>query len=91
MSPPHECVRHNGLVEHLLMNGAGLAVHIVHQEVLAQGVWGGEISLVIGGVIAIFVIYELRHPCLRYSTRRVFVPLGPRELRRLLAGAACQP
>jgi hypothetical protein len=25
--------------------------------------------LVIGGLLAVFVIYELRHPCIRYSTR----------------------
>ena len=28
----------------------------------------------IGGVIAVTAVYEHRHPCLRYSTRRVFVP-----------------
>ena len=26
------------------------------------------------GLIAAMAIYEHRHPCLRYSTRRVFVP-----------------
>lgn len=31
-------------------------------------------TLIIGGLIAAAVIYEYRHPCLRYSTHKVFVP-----------------
>jgi hypothetical protein len=30
--------------------------------------------LAIAAVVAALVYYEHRHPCLRYSTRRVFVP-----------------
>ena len=30
--------------------------------------------LIVGGLIAATAIFEHRHPCLRYSTHRVFVP-----------------
>jgi len=28
----------------------------------------------VGGIIGAAVLYELRHPCLKYATRRVLVP-----------------
>jgi hypothetical protein len=30
--------------------------------------------LVVGGLVATAAVYEYRHPCLRYSAHRVFVP-----------------
>jgi hypothetical protein len=33
----------------------------------------GAMLLAVGGLVAAAMIYEFRHPCLRYSSHRVFV------------------